>query len=294
MTLPNVTVAHRGAALMLLAGAAFALVNVAVQGATMARGAAAPTVVFWQYAIALALCLPLVNLPRAIRAGDWRLHILRVGLAVGGVQLWAAGLAHVPIWQAIALILLSPLFVTLGAWLWLGERLTPARIGAVMLGAAGGVVILAPWSDTFTVAALYPVGAAALWAGTTLVTKRLARTEDAATLTFWLLALLVPLNAGLAWPSGFALGSAWLLVLGAGVATAVAQYALAAAYRRADAAFLQPFDHAKLPLNILCGFLAFGFAPEGWIWGGVAMIFAAGLWIGLIEQPRGTRAHRPA
>ena len=33
------------------------------------------------------------------------------------------------------------------------------------------------------------MGAAALWAGTTIVTKRLARTEDAATLTFWLLAL---------------------------------------------------------------------------------------------------------
>ena len=278
MTLP-IDTARKGAALMILAGAAFALVNVAVQGATMARGAAAPTVVFWQYAIALGLCLPLLNLPRVIRAGDWRWHLLRVGLAVGGVQLWAAGLAHVPIWQAISLILLSPLFVTLGARFWLEEALTGARLGAVLLGLMGGVVILAPWTDAFAPAALLPVGAAALWAGTTLVTKRLAATEDAATLTFWLLALLVPVNLGLAWPVGLGLGGAWSLALVAGAATALAQYALAAAYRRADAAFLQPFDHVKLPLNILFGFLAFGFAPEGWIWGGVAMIAGAGLWL---------------
>ena len=147
MTLP-IDTARKGAALMILAGAAFALVNVAVQGATMARGAAAPTVVFWQYAIALGLCLPLLNLPRVIRAGDWRWHLLRVGLAVGGVQLWAAGLAHVPIWQAISLILLSPLFVTLGARFWLEEALTGARLGAVDMPepVAAGATLAVGWA----------------------------------------------------------------------------------------------------------------------------------------------------
>jgi len=270
-----------GPLLMVLAGLCFALVNVAIQGATMIYGLPAPTVVLWQYAIALAVCLPVLQVRRALRVGRWRWHLVRVGLAVMGVQLWTAGLAHVPIWQAIALILLSPVFVTFGAAILLRERVGAARWIAVLTGVAGGCVVLAPWSDAFTWAALYPVGAAAFWAGASLMTKRLALVEDADVLTVWLLLLLVPVNVALAagpgvWPGG---GPALVLLIGAGKATAVAQYALAAAYRIADAAYLQPFDHLKLPLNILFGFLAFGFAPQGATWIGTAMILGAGLWL---------------
>ena len=276
MTLMIETRAPFGAVLMVGAGVAFAVVNVAVQGATMLFGASPIAVVFWQYLIALLVCLPMLDLRQAWRAGNVPWHLLRAGLAVVGVQFWVYGLSFVPIWQAISLILLSPFFVTLGAGLVLGERVTWHRWAAVVTGIMGGCIVLAPWSEAFSTAALYPVLAALFWAGSSLVTKHLAKDEDAAVLTVWLLALLVPVNFGLAWGGGFAV-PAWHLILLAGVATAAAQFALAAAYRRADAAYLQPFDHLKLPMNLLFGFVAFGFAPEGWIWGGVALILAAGM-----------------
>ena len=275
MTLVLERSAPLGAALMVAAGAAFAVSNVAVQGATMVAGGAPGAVVFWQYLLALGLLLPFVDLRRALRVGDWRWHLVRVGLAAVGVQFWTHGLAHVPIWQAIALILLSPFFVTIGAGVILRERVTAARWVAVVTGMAGGVIVLAPWSEGFGLAVVYPVLAALFWAASSLVTKHLAGQEDAGVLTLWLLLLLVPVNLGLAVGQGFAPGS-WALVVLAGGAVALAQLALAAAYRRADAGFVQPFDHVKLPLNLLFGFLAFGFAPEGWIWGGVALILVAG------------------
>lgn len=271
-----------GAAWMVAAGAGFAIVNTAVQGATMLRGAAPEAVVFWQYLIALALCVPLMNVRRALRVGRWPWHLLRVGLGAVGVQFWVHGLAYVPIWQAIALILLSPFLVTLGAALFLGERVTFARWLAVLLGMAGGALVLAPWEEAFTLAAVYPVLAALFWAASSLVTKWLALEEDAAVLTLWLLALLVPVNFGLAVGAPLA-AVPWGLVVLAGIGTGFAQFALASAYRSADAAYVQPFDHVKLPLNIALGFAVFGFAPEGWIWGGVAMIFAAGLWLMWLE-----------
>ncbi len=275
-----------GAAFMVGAGVAFAVVNVAVQGATMAYGAAPAAVVFWQYAIALAVCLPVLDVRRSLATGDWRWHLVRVALAAIGVQFWVYGLAYVPIWQAISLILLSPFFVTLGAAVILREMVTPARWGAVCLGIIGGCIVLAPWSDAFTGAALYPVLAALFWAASSVLTKHLARAEDAGVLTVWLLILLVPINAALAWDGGFAIVG-WPLVIVAGLATALAQYALASAYRRADAAYLQPFDHLKLPLNVAFGFLAFGFAPEGWIWGGVALILTASVWTAWEERAGG-------
>jgi S-adenosylmethionine uptake transporter len=69
-----------------------------------------------------------------------------VVLAAIGVQLWVAGLAVVPIWQAVALILTSPLFVTLGRRV--SGSISPHKVLAVLLGAFGGV-LLAPWADAF-------------------------------------------------------------------------------------------------------------------------------------------------
>lgn len=267
-----------GAALMVGAGVCFAFVNTSIQAATMLRGMSAPGAAFWQYLIAALFFLPWVaqNLRRTFNTGAFGLHLARVALSAAGVMLWTLGLAHVPIWQAIALILLSPFFVTIGAGLFLGENVTPLRWLAVVAGLIGGAMILAPWSDRFTLAALYPVGAAVMWASVSLLTKHMTRTESPETLTLYLLLLLTPVNAALAAGSGFALpsGAVWL-VLAAGGLTAAAQYLIVRAYSAADAAYLQPFDHLKLPLNVALGWLVFGFLPEGSMWLGTAMILGA-------------------
>ena len=268
-----------GAVYMIGAGALFAGANTAVQSAGMRHGVPPPTTAFWQYAIAMVAMAPL------ILRGGWRtahpvLHLIRVALAAIGVQLWVAGLAVVPIWQAIALILTSPLLVTLGAVIVLAERLTVARGFAVLIGAFGGVIILAPWSEAFSTAALYPVAAAAFWAASSLMTKRLARKEPAQTLTVLLLVLLLRINGLAALGTGFEVASLAMGVVAlAGVFTALAQYLLARAYCVADAAYLQPFDHLKLPLNVSLGALVFGFEPPGSMWLGAGLMVAASAWL---------------
>ena len=281
--------------MMIGAGALFAIYNTLTQYIAMGLGLTGPTIAFWQYLTATALALPwALSRSRAAWAMQrpW-LHLARAGCAVAGVQLWVASLAFVPIWQASALILLSPFFVTLGAALLLREATPPRRWLAVLGGLAGGMILLAPWSEAFTPAALMPVGAAALWAGTSLLTKRMSAREAPESLTLHLLLLLTPANAALAvlaLPEGASLGAllpgAWalaLLVL-AGVLTAVAQYAIARAYSLADAGFLQPFDHVKLPLNVGLGVLAFGYVPPGSMWVGSALIVGASLY--LLDQER--------
>ncbi|MBK4217103.1 DMT family transporter [Paracoccus caeni] len=286
--------AATGALLMVAAGAMFACVNTMLQFTTMKLGVAAPTATFWQYGIALIALLPWQGVGlSAFKTSHLPAHILRVAFGVGGVQLWGFGLANVPIWQAISLIMLSPFFVTIGAALLLGEKVTPARWLAVVLGFVGGAVILAPWSDAFTPWALAPVGAAALWAAASLMTKRMTATETPATLTLYLLALLTPLNAALALvPGAGGLAITGWQVIGAlivaGMLTALAQFALARAYAIADAAFLQPFDHVKLPFNVGLGILAFGFVPPGSMWLGSALIIGASSWL-LAEEARRTR-----
>jgi len=274
---------------MTAAGIAFAGLNVAVQWATMVAGAAAPAVAFWQYLIALVLSLPLVWRDwSALRTRHPGLHLLRVALAAAGVQVWVYGLSVVPIWQAIALAMTSPFFVVAGAGVLLGERVTRARLIATLAGFTGAMIILAPWSESFTFHAVLPIASAALWAGTSLITKRLTRVEPTAGITVYLLLLLTPVNA-LVWARwGFEMPpvAAWTAVIVAGALTALAQYLLTYAYAKADATYLQPFDDLKLPLNVVLGWLVFGAAPTIGFWPGAALIVVASLFLMRRESER--------
>ena len=96
-----------------------------------------------------------------------------------------------------------------------------------------------------------------------------------------LLVLLTPVNALVALPEGLALsgGMPGLLLVAAGLLTALAQYLLARAYAVADASYLQPFDHVKLPFNVVLGLAVFGFVPPGALWLGSALIVGASFFL---------------
>ena len=279
-----------GAFFMVMAGIAFAWLNVATQWLAMVLHFPAASTAFWQYGFALVLSLPLLARLglRAMRTKYPGRHALRVLLAALGVQAWIMGLASVPIWQAIALVMTSPFFIIIGARMFLGENVGPERWLATALGFVGAMIILEPWSDSFSMAALLPILSAILWGGSSLLMKSLTAHESPETITVWLLVLLTPINLGLAVSTGFAVpeGIALWLLLAAGALTALGQYLLTLAYDAADAAYVQPFDDLKLPLNVFAGWLVFGYAPSGYLWLGALLILAASLFLMLREAGR--------
>lgn len=263
---------------MLTAGLAFAIVNSVAQYASIQFGLPSTTVALVQYAIAIVVILPYLKtlgIRQSLRTQQFGWHLLRVFLAVIGIQLWLWALAYpVPIWQGIALLMTSPLFATIGSGLWLREKVGMARWVATLTGFIGAMIILEPWADDFNLASLLPVGAAFFWASYSLMVKKLSSHDSPSTMVVYLLLLITPFNVLLAlpdWqmPNG---QTVWLLLFGAGVMTALAQWSIAKAYAVADASFVQPFDHAKLPLNVLAGWLVFGWVPPGRLWLGAAII----------------------
>ncbi|KZL21150.1 Riboflavin transporter [Pseudovibrio axinellae] len=281
-----------GASWMIFAGAAFAITNSAMQYLTMTQGLSSTSATFWQYLISLIAMVPVIwRIGFAgLRTKQLGLHVFRVVLAALGVQFWVAGLANgVPIWQAIALLMTSPFFVTIGAAAFLGEKASGQRWLATVVGFVGGMIILSPWDDTFQLVAFLPIVAALLWGSSILCMKKLEENDSPQSVTLYLLLLLTPINLALALlaPSGLALPvgmNMWWLVVLAGLLGAIAQGSLAMAYQRVDAAYLQPFDHLKLPLNVLCGFLVFGWVPPGNLWLGAALIIGASLYIVHVER----------
>ena len=91
------------------------------------------------------------------------LHI--VGFSV--LSTW--GLMRVPAGRSVVLAYTTPLWVIPGAWLFLGERLTPRRAAGVVIGLAGLVTLFNPlaldWTDgQIVLGHLAIVAAAMLWA----------------------------------------------------------------------------------------------------------------------------------
>ena len=289
-----------GAAFMLMAGIAFAVINVITQTVTGSveyggLGFKPTSDAFWQYFIAL-----LVSLPFIWKSGLASLktqypiqHIIRVILSALGVQAFVFGLAHgVQIWQVIALVMTSPFFILVGAKFFLDEKVGANRWIASILGFTGAMIVLQPWSTGFNLWSLAPVAAAILWGAASLITKQLTGHEKPETITMWLLLLLSPINAvlsvgaGFEWPSGNVL---WYLLAG-GAIQFIAQYCLTKAYSKADASSLQPFDDLRLPFNIVAGFLAFHYLPEGNLWIGIALILAGSAYLFWSENKRTSTA----
>ena len=284
--------AYTGAGFMVAAGAIFAIVNVGTQYTTSKLGLSSSSMAFWQYFVALLVMLPWLFKTRLsmLKTDRLGLHLFRVVVSAFGVQFWLYALSNgVPIWQAIALLMTSPFFVTIGAAIFLKEEIGFARLSATLAGFIGGMIVLQPWSHDFTTIAWFPVIAAALWAVSSINTKQLSSSETPQTMTLYLLLLLAPINAIL-WTLEM-LGSGavektfvptadiWPYVIGIGIFTALAQGSIALAYKIADAAYIQPFDHIKMPLNILAGFLVFGYFPTGNFAIGAAIIVIASLFV---------------
>jgi drug/metabolite transporter (DMT)-like permease len=276
-------------------------------------GMASTGMAFWQYLIATIVALPLIL---RIGLGNLRtrhplVHEIRALVSALGVHVFVYGFAAgVPVWQMVTLLSTGPLFIIIGSTLFLRERATPARIFAALVAFAGAIIVSGVGTDGFSPMTLVPVGAAALWATTDVLTKYLSREETPETLTISLLVLITPnhlliLLVATAWaallpslvPTGLATGfpfqlpggaALWLLLL-LGVLTAAAQYLLAAAYKVADATYLQPFGDLKVPLTAVLGWLFLGQVPSAWFWLGAALIIAASLFLFYAETGRRRR-----
>lgn len=271
------------------AGVLFACVNTLIPKLTSVSPIDAGVIALVQYMAAFLFLMPsMINVGffQSLKTKHFGEHCFRVFLSAIGIQCWTMALAHpIPIWQGIALLMTSPLFVTIGSGLLLKENVDKKRWFATLLGFVGAMIILEPWSENFEWVVLLPVAAAFFWAGYSLMVKRLSKDDSPTTMVAYLFILITPFNLLIALtnlsPSGFSLPSfsdfGWLILLG--FFTALAQLAVAKAYSLADASYIQPFDFIKLPLNVLAGWLVFSWVPPGKLWLGAAIIIGATLYI---------------
>lgn len=285
-----------GAIWMIIAGIAFAGINVITPLITENYVISSSWIAFYQYLFALLFMAPFflkLGVKKILYTRHFMTHFWRILVAVIGIQFWVHALAiQFPIGEGVALLMTSPLFASLGAFLFLRERFTAPRVIATILGFAGAIIILAPNSKNFNSAAIFPILAALFWALHALLMKHLSDKDHPLTMVSYLYILMVPINLFVALTDNFShlpkepfipnLELLMVLLL-LGFLTAIAQYAVAKAYAHADVIFIQPFDYLKLPLNTFLGFIVFGWAVTGQFWIGAIIMVSSLLAISYFE-----------
>jgi drug/metabolite transporter (DMT)-like permease len=231
-------------------------------------------------AIITAVALVRPNQRRLLAPRHMGLQLLRNVLHFVAQYAWALSITLLPFATIFALEFTMPAWSTFLAVLLLGERMTVSRIGALVLGFIGVLIILRPGLATFDTAALLVLFAAFGFAVTNIVTKKLVFTESTFSIIFWMNVIQLPLAlAGSSLQSFLRLDvSALLPVLGIGLAGLSAHYCLTNALRWGDASIVVPFDFLRLPLIAFIGWWFFAESLDALVFVGAAVIFSGILW----------------
>jgi drug/metabolite transporter (DMT)-like permease len=241
--------------------------------------------------IAGALLALRPQLRHALNRRRLRLHVLRNGIHFGAQYLWATSLLLLPLSTVFALEFTMPAWTMLMASLFLGERMTQSRIGAVVLGLVGVFVILRPGIETFHPAALLVLAAALGYAVQNIATKKLTTTDSTFAIVFWMNVIQLPLGLLGADPLFAArLGLHELPALaGLGIAGLTAHYCLSNAFRAGDASLVVPLDFLRIPLIAVVGWWLYGESLDVFVFAGAGLIILGLLW-NLRSEARNTVA----
>ena len=220
------------------------------------------------------------DLRATINSQHLPLHLFRNAVHVGSSFLWAMSLLLIPLAMTFALEFTTPAWTLLIAAPVLGERFTASRVGAVVFGLLGVLVILRPGLAAFQPGALLALMAAFGFAITLVATKKLTRTDSPFAIIFWMMLIQLPLALIASDPLFVTrLNQAQSpAVIAIGVSGLASHYCLTRAFRVGDAGVVVPLDFMRIPLIAVIGWWLYGEPLDVFVFVGAGLIVTGILW----------------
>ena len=146
-----------------------------------------------RYVVGICLLLPVAGrmLPQLWRSPVRGALVGRGMIHATGVSLWFFSINAIPLADVNAILNLSPVWATIGAALFLGERLRLRRVMAILISFAGALIIIKPGFSTIGAGIMAVMVTAACFAFSDLIAKQLKAHHDD---TFIILALSVTIT----------------------------------------------------------------------------------------------------
>ncbi|TNF58763.1 MAG: DMT family transporter [Burkholderiales bacterium] len=229
-------------------------------------------------AVAVSVFMLPVRGRQLLRTAQPRLQLLR-GLLLFTVSLLSfVSVQYMPVGEFTAIVMTTPLVVTLLAALFLHEKVSPLRWLLVAGGFAGALLVVRPGGELFGWTSLLPLAMVTAYAVFQILTSRMARTEDPMTMHFytgWVGALAATLLVPLVWQAIPDLRTLMLLCL-IGLMGTVGHFLLILAFARAPASTLTPYLYGQIGFAMLCGWVVFDHVPGALELAGMGLIVLCG------------------
>jgi drug/metabolite transporter (DMT)-like permease len=269
---------------MVLAGLLFVAVTATVKHG--ARGLPAAESAFLRYVLGLAFLYPMLRPLREAKltTAQKKLFWIR-GLAHSlAIILWFHAMTRITIAEVTAMNYMNPVYITIGAALFLNERIASRRLIAIAAGFAGALIILRPGFRELTDGHLAMIGAAMLFAVSYLTAKLLADqvspTAVVAMLSITVTICLMPFAVAV-WVMPTPEQLFWMFVVA--IFATAGHYTMTLAFAAAPVSVTQPVVFLQLVWSVLTGAIFFGEPADGWVILGGALIVAATTFIAIRE-----------
>jgi drug/metabolite transporter (DMT)-like permease len=279
---------------MLLTGLLFVAVTAIVKHV----GSALPPAeaVFLRYFLGLVFLLPMIRpIMRArLDRKSMMLFAVRGFVHALGVILWFYAMALIPLAEVTAMGYLTPIYVTLGAAFFLGEKLAFRRIIAVLAAVLGALIILRPGFRELSGGHMAMLGVSALFGASYLIAKLMSGKVSAAVvvgmLSITVTIFLAPFAAA-DWVTPTLAQLGWMFLV-ACFATA-GHFTMTLAFAAAPVTVTQPVTFLQLVWAATLGAVMFGEPLDGWVVLGGLVIFCAVTFIAWREAVLKRRGPRP-
>jgi len=229
---------------------------------------------------------------RALLPRKWSWVILRSAFLTCSWIAYYSSLPHLELSVAAAVFYTIPMFITLFAALFLGDRINQFGWAAVVIGFLGVLIILRPSSTSFNLALLLPLLAAIFYALAMILTRSKCKSEPPLALSLGLNLVFIATGlSAMVWVSfsaddttGF-LNSPWITmgktewiamsVLAAAIL--IGSIGAAIAYQNGPPSIIGVFDFSYVAFAVLWGLIFFGEVPDVWSVIGISLICGAGI-----------------
>ena len=187
--------------------------------------------------------------------------------------------------EATALFNISPVLITLGAFLFLKEKIGPKRIIGIGVSLIGALIIIRPGSGVFTTYALFPIGGAICYTAYNLATRFVGLDESP-----WTSLLYTALCGATCYSIYIAFHwtpmstNAIILTIIIGLIGTGGHLLLIKALILGEASLIAPFGYTSLLFSTMWGIILFNNFPDFWTISGAILIVGAGVYVWARER----------
>ena len=278
------TTTTRGILWMILSCIAFASMWVMIRFAS--HDVHAFVIVFFRNLFGTLVLVPMMLRNKGLmRIGRLRANLRRATSGFIATTGTFYAVSHAPLATALSINYTAPLFATVGAVLFLGEKIQARRVAALIIGFAGMLIVVRPGALPMTPGVLAAMLSAVSTSISIIAIRQWVASDDSRSVAAWTFILMTPPSLVLAvlyWtPPPLAL---WPLLFVIGCVAAVGQLAMNRAFALAEASAVLPYDFVRFGLVTIFGIAIFDERLDAMTILGGIVIFGATVYLAVRER----------